>query len=85
MTYQQEAQYYPANMSLPGSRRCDPSKIGDFCYKKGDRITADDTLVSQYTDVRVLKGFQHARDGFHVIYDMGERKNGYDRYLSRSC
>mmetsp|Transcript_17005 Transcript_17005/g.41491 ORF Transcript_17005/g.41491 Transcript_17005/m.41491 type:complete len:1661 (-) Transcript_17005:73-5055(-) len=42
-----------------------------------------DTLVSDYSDSRVLPGFQHARDGFHVIYELGERKSGYDRFMWR--
>lgn len=31
----------------------------------------------------MLPGFQHARDGFHVIYELGERKNGLDQFTWR--
>eukprot|EP00277_Geminigera_cryophila_P028476 CAMPEP_0179484542 /NCGR_PEP_ID=MMETSP0799-20121207/61408_1 /TAXON_ID=46947 /ORGANISM="Geminigera cryophila, Strain CCMP2564" /LENGTH=71 /DNA_ID=CAMNT_0021298529 /DNA_START=104 /DNA_END=315 /DNA_ORIENTATION=+ len=62
---------YPLNTDLPGLRPCDVSKIGQFCFKKGDPITRRDSLVESTVDIFVRPGFQHARDGMFVIYDMG--------------
>ena len=50
---------------------------------RGKAIIANDTLVLDFHDVRLLPGFQHSRDGFHVIYELGESLRGLDRFYWR--
>jgi hypothetical protein len=71
-----ELQQYGANTDLPGIRPCDVSKIGSFCFKRGPKITSNDTFVESTMETLVIPGFQHARDGFFVIYDMGVEQSG---------
>jgi len=74
---------YPLNTDLPGLRPCDVSKIGQFCFKKGDPITRRDSLVESTVDIFVRPGFQHARDGMFVIYDMGIEMSGTSQFYWR--
>ena len=78
-----ENDYYPEGMEVPSHRRCDLSKIGNFCMIKGAQITESDTLVAESYDTRYLPGFQHARDGFHVIYELGRKLDGRDSFMWR--
>ena len=58
------------------SRVCDKSQLGNYCMRRGKEITRADTLVTSYVDTRIVPGFQHARDGFFVVYDMGKYQSG---------
>ena len=71
-----ELKQYGADTDLPGIRPCDVSKIGSFCFKKGAPITRNDAFVESTMDTIVIPGYQHARDGFFVIYDMGVEQSG---------
>ena len=55
---------------------CDKYQLGNYCMRRGKEITRADTLVTSYVDTRIVPGFQHARDGFFVVYDMGKYQSG---------
>ena len=58
------------------SRVCDKTQLGNFCMKRGKEINSTDTLVTSFLETLIIPGFQHARDGFFVVYSMGRFESG---------